>query len=240
MYNRIISMSNLVLIFAIATLFLLNPAKSYADAISVSPPLETTVQTGSERTFSISIIGAQDLGALQFELSFNKDIVEIVDVARGSGIPPVLLDFDIISQGLLRVALAGSEPIDGDAVIDLRVRGLAEGSGAIELMDVQAWALSTGFELLTKSTPGMVTVSKGLPFRGILIAAVILLLLIALIALFLQIRKKKTLVRPNQITVPQQYDKKAQTPSAIKRFCPQCGQQLTMNAAFCGQCGTKI
>ena len=240
MHNRIISMSNLVLIFAIATLFLLNPAKSYADAISVSPPLETTVQTGSEQTLSISIIGAQDLGALQFELSFNKDIVEIVDVARGSGIPPVLLDFNIIGPGLLRVALAGSEPIDGDAVIDLRVRGLAEGSGAIELMDVQAWALSTGFELLTESTPGMVTVTPVSAFSGILIIAALLLFLAALIALIFRMRKKKTIARPELRNIPPQGEQKSQTSPSTKSFCPQCGQQLTMNAAFCGQCGTKV
>ena len=196
MYNRIISISNLAFLHAITALFILQPVKSFADAISVSPPLETTVQTGSERTLPISIIGAQDLGALQFELAFNEDIMEIVDVARGSGIPPVLLDFNIIGPGLLRVALAGSEPINGDAVIDLRIRGLAEGSGAIELMDVQAWALSTGFELLTESTPGMVTITPVSAFSGILIIAVLLLFLVALIALIFRMRKKKTIARP--------------------------------------------
>ena len=243
MKKRISSLPVLAFLVSFATLSLLTPTKSLAYSISVTLPVETTVQTGSEHTIPISIIGAQDLGALQFELVFNEDILEVVDVARGSGVPPVLIDYHIIAPGLLRFALAGSEPIEGDARIELRVLGLAEGSGTIELIDPKAWALGTGFELLVESTPGMVTVTAGLPFSGILIIAAALLLLVVLIALITLIirrRKKKALGKPENKTVPPQTGQRPQAPPSNKRFCQQCGQQLPVSVAFCDQCGTRV
>lgn len=240
MNNRIILLPFFALLILFTILSLLSPIKSFADAITVTLPLETTIQTGSERTIPIAISGAQDLGALQFELAFNDDIMEIVDVARGSGIPPVLMDFNIIGPGLLRVALAGSEPIDGDAKIDLRVRGLAEGSGTIELMELKAWALSTSFELLTESTPGMVKVTTGSALPATLIIAAVLLLIVILIALIFWMRKKKTPAKPQYGTVPLQTGQRPQAPPSMKSFCQQCGQQLPMNTAFCDQCGAKV
>ncbi len=242
MYNKINHRSTLALLLAFTTLFLVCPAKSFADVLSVHPPLETKVKTGSESTLPVSITGARDLGALQFEVLFNEDIMEIVNVTRGAGIPPVLLDFNVVRPGLLRVALAGSEPVDGNAKIELRIRGLTAGSGSIAIQEVNAWALTTGFEILTESRPGQVTVSAGLPVLGIwiiLIAVALVLLLIAIIAMILRMRKKNARVtyHSNKPPIP---NVRPQSPPSFKRFCPGCGQALSANTAFCEQCGEKI
>ena len=162
-----------------------------AAGLSVFPPPDTRVRTGGETTLPVTIEGARDLGALQFDIIFQDDILEIVEVTSGAGMPPVLLDFHVVSPGLLRVALAGSEPIDGDVQIDVRIRGLAAGSGDVALQDTLAWELTSGFELLTESRPGQITVTGGMPMVGLLIALILGLLLLVAIGLILLLRKGK-------------------------------------------------
>jgi len=215
-------------------------ATSFADALSVFPPLETRVRTGSEVTLPVSIKGAQDLGAFQFEMLFDEEILEIVNVTRGSGMPPVLLDFNVVRPGLLRVALAGSESIDGDTRIDVRIRGLATGSGALELQEVKGWALTTGYELLTEARPGYITIIAGSPISGTLIAVILVLILIAALVVLLRMRKSKVSGSSHQSTVPPQSNEKPQTPPAPKSFCRNCGQQISPGATFCGKCGEKV
>lgn len=239
MYNKINFLSNLALLFVWSTIFLLFSPKSFADSLSVFPPPETNMKTGSEFTLPISVTGARDLGALQFDVLFNEEIIEIVNVTQGSGLPPVLLDFNVVHPGLLRVAMAGSEPVDGNAKIELRIRGLAAGTGSIDVKEVKAWELTTGFELLAESTPGTVSVTSGFSFSGIIIAAVILLLLIALFTIIVRMRRKKIRVQDLSEIYSKPYEKAQETPS-FKRFCPSCGQKLSSNAAFCEHCGEKI
>jgi len=191
MFTRYISRSTIALLAAVAALCLIYSAPSFADALSVYPPPETRVRVGSETTLPVSITGASDLGALQFELIYDEEILEVVNVTQGSGMPPVLLDFNVVRPGLLRVALAGSDPIEGDTRIEVRFRGLATGSGAIELQEVKAWALTTGYDLLTEARPGQVTVTTGLPISGILITVIVLLVLIAVVVLIVRMRKGK-------------------------------------------------
>jgi ribosomal protein L40E len=240
MPTRHISRSTVALLVAVATLCLIHTATSFADALSVFPPPETRVRAGSEVTLPVSITGAQDLGALQFELLYDEEILEVVNVTQGSGMPPVLLDFNVVQPGLLRVALAGSEPIDGDTRIEVRFRGLAAGAGAIELQEVKAWALTTGYDLLIEARPGQVTVTTGLPVSGILITVILLLILIAVILLLMRMRKSKVSGSSHQSTVPPQSNEKLQTPPTSKSFCRNCGQQLSPSTSFCGKCGEKI
>jgi len=176
---------------AAAALGLVFAVQALASGLSVFPPPETRVRAGGEATLPVTIEGARDVGALQFDMAFRDDILEIVEVASGGGMPPVLLDFHVVWPGLLRVAMAGSEPIDGDVQIDVRIRGLAAGSGDLEIQDALAWELTTGFELLTEARPGRVTVTGGMPMAGLLITLVLGLLMLAGIGLILLLRKGK-------------------------------------------------
>ena len=240
MLTRYISRSTIALLAAVAALCIIYTATSFADALSVFPSPETRLRTGSEVTLPVSIKGARDLGAFQFEMLFDEEILEIVNVTRGSGMPPVLLDFNVVRPGLLRIALAGSEPIDRDTRIDVRIRGLAAGSGALELQEVKGWALTTGYELLTEAMPGQVTVTAGSPISGTLIAVILMLIVIAVIVLLLRMRKSKVSGRSHKSTAATQSNEKLQTPPAPKSFCRNCGQQISPGATFCGKCGEKV
>lgn len=191
MFNRHIYRFITVFLISAAILSPKLTAQNITDALTIFPPTETRINIGSETVMPISIMGAQDLGALQFELVYDEQILEIVNINNGPGMPPVLLDFNVVEPGLLRVALAGSEPIEGDTRLEVHLLGLAAGSGTIQFQEVQAWELATGYEMLTESRSGQVIVSTGLPVSKTLIAVVLILFLITIAVIIIQKRKGK-------------------------------------------------
>ena len=178
-------------LLAAASLCLLFAEQSTASTLFLLPSPEARVRAGAVATLPVFIEGARDLGALQFDLVFDGEVMEIVDVRAGAFMPPVLLDFHVVQPGLLRVALAGSEAVDEDTRLDIQVRGVAAGNTALTLQNAQAWELSTGHDLLTQTRPGQLTVTGGLPIGGLLIAAIAALVLLAGLGLLLVLRKRK-------------------------------------------------
>ncbi len=186
------------LLLTAASLCFLFAAQSTASTLFLFPSPDARVRAGAVATLPVYIEGARDLGALQFDLVFDGELMEIVEVTAGASMPPVLLDFHVVQPGLLRVALAGSEAVAKDTRLDIQVRGVAAGSTALTLQNAQAWELSTGYDLLTQTRPGQLTVTGGLPISGLLIAVIVALVLLAGLGLLLVLRKRK----PRSIQAP--------------------------------------
>ncbi|MFO7607668.1 MAG: GYF domain-containing protein [Candidatus Krumholzibacteriia bacterium] len=186
------------LLLAAMSLCFLLAGQSTASTLFLHPSPDARVRAGAVATLPVYIEGARDLGALQFDLVFDGELMEVVEVTAGASMPPVLLDFHVVQPGLLRVALAGSEAVDEDTRLDVQVRGVAAGSTALTVQNAQAWELSTGYDLLIQTRPGQLTVTGGLPISGLLIAAVVALVLLAGLGLLLLLRKRK----PRSIQAP--------------------------------------
>jgi hypothetical protein len=171
---------------------LLCGAQGFA-AVSLFTPADAKVRAGAESSVPLHIQGARDLGALQLDVAFDGELLEAVEVSPGANMPPVLLEHHVVAPGLLRIALAASEPIEGDARLDLRFRGLTAGSSTLSVDDARAWELATGFDLLTDTRPGQVTVTRGpsLTLLLVAVAAAFVLLLLLLLVILLSRRRGK-------------------------------------------------
>lgn len=144
-----------------------------ADAISLAFPEEAFAAPGAEVLVPLRTEGARGMGALQFEIRFDPGIVEAAGVAAGTGMPPMLIEYHVVSPGCLRVALAGNEAMDGDAELDLRFRALSPGHTDLAVQDAQAWELDAGHDLLVGVRPGRLVVRAGVASGTVILLLVL-------------------------------------------------------------------
>jgi hypothetical protein len=116
----------------------------HADQIVLSVADETG-SVDSTTDVAIEVRDPQGLGAVQFDLIYDPDIVEPEAVEAGEDVS-ALVDYNIVVPGTLRVAAASNEPIEEDgtlAVVTFMV--LAEGETDLDIELAEAWEQETSY-----------------------------------------------------------------------------------------------
>lgn len=152
---------------------------------------DVTAGAGQEVLVPITAEGAQKMGALMADVTYDPLILEArevdelqdADLAAGAAI-----EANVVEPGRWRVALARSEAIEGSgSLLRLRFQVIGQGQSPVAMENVRAWDQSVPpLDMLVKLQPGAVTVaapakSKGRAY-GLIGAGVIGLVIIALIA----------------------------------------------------------
>ncbi len=159
-----------------------------AAAVTLAVPPDATGVPGRDAAVPIAIRGAQGLGALQFELTYDPAVLEAGEVVAGPGIPGVLLESNVVSPGRLRVAMAGNEPMAGDGELTAAFAVKAAGTSALGLENARAWEQANSLDMLVDVEPGqfLAAASPAAGNRVVLLAVVGGVILLIIIAIFVR------------------------------------------------------
>lgn len=129
-------------------------ASAAAASVTIAVPQDATGVPGHDAAVPIAIRGAQGLGALQFELTYDPAVLEAGEVVAGPGIAGVLLESNVVSPGRLRVAMAGNEPMTGDGELTAAFAVKAPGTSALGLENARAWEQANSLDMLVDVESG--------------------------------------------------------------------------------------
>jgi len=149
--------------------------------------------SGSKVEVPINVRGAQQLGALQMDLTYDPAILDAPTVEKGALAQEITLGSNVVSPGRLRLVMNTSarESVSGDGTLMKAVfvvKGLSGQKCDLRLEQVQAWDNTKPdappYEMLVTVEPGKFAVGgAGLPMA--LIAAIcgaVVVLLVVIVA----------------------------------------------------------
>lgn len=152
---------------------------------------------GGEVNIPIKVGGANNVGAVQFDLTYDGALLTPVNVKAGALAPNSLVEFNAETPGRLAIGLVTVAPINGDGELvtaRFKVNGTQGQVIPLTMVNAQAWDETTLIDNLVKTEPGQITVTSSISmFYILLIAAVICgigLLIIILIIIWLKMRRK--------------------------------------------------
>lgn len=190
MNQRLMNMRPAVVVGAMC--LLATWASTSAASVTIAVPQDATGAPGGDAEVPISIRGAQGLGALQFELTYDPAVLEAGEVVAGQDIAGVLLESNVVSPGRLRVAMAGNEPMAGDGELTATFAVKAPGTSALALENARAWEQENGLDMLVDVESGqfVAATSSAAGSPVVLLAVVGGIVLLVIIAVLLAGRGK--------------------------------------------------
>ena len=109
----------------------------------------------------IHLTGAENIGSLEFVLTYDPSVLEVSGVEAGGLAQSALFDFGIRSPGRLWAGLIDSEGINGDgpiAVVSFKVVGPGASTSLLALENITTYDASSLLDILTNATSGSFTV----------------------------------------------------------------------------------
>ena len=109
----------------------------------------------------IHLTGAENIGSLEFVLTYDPSVLEVSGVEAGGLAQSALFDFGTRSPGRLWSGLIDSEGINGDgpiAVVSFKVVGPDASTSLLALENITTYDASSLLDILTNATSGSFTV----------------------------------------------------------------------------------
>ena len=109
----------------------------------------------------IHLTGAENIGSLEFVLTYDPSVLEVSGVEAGGLAQSTLFDFGTRSPGRLWAGLIDSEGINGDgpiAVVSFKVVGPGASTSLLALENITTYNASSLLDILTNATSGSFTV----------------------------------------------------------------------------------
>ena len=109
----------------------------------------------------IHLTGAENIGSLEFVLTYDPSVLEVSGVEAGGLAQSALFDFGSRSPGRLWAGLIDSEGINGDgpiAVVSFKVVGPGDSTSLLALENITTYDASSLLDILTNATSGSFTV----------------------------------------------------------------------------------
>ena len=109
----------------------------------------------------IHLTGAENIGSLEFVLTYDPSVLEVSGVEAGGLAQSALFDFGSRSPGRLWAGLIDSEGINGDgpiAVVSFKVVGPGASTSLLALENITTYDASSLLDILTNATSGSFTV----------------------------------------------------------------------------------
>jgi hypothetical protein len=209
------------------------------------------VEIAPDQTVAIPVraIDAKGLAALQMQLTFDGEALEVTEVSAGPALPNALVDFKP-TKGFCTVAFASSDPVaaDGDLlIVKMRRKAGANGGSIVLPENVRAWSGDGDQAIQVSAHPGHVAPLpqspsvEGRSFDWRYLAGALAAIVVVAVGAALMLARRgraKASARPAlEKTAPAQSPPK---PGAGPHFCAACGAPLTEDANYCPNCGVKI
>ena len=105
----------------------------------------------------IHLTGAENIGSLEFVLTYDPSVLEVSGVEAGGLAQSALFDFGTRSPGRLWAGLIDSEGINGDgpiAVVSFKVVGPGASTSLLALENITTYDASSLLDILTNATSG--------------------------------------------------------------------------------------
>jgi hypothetical protein len=192
----------------------------------------------------ISATGVVNVGALQFDLVYDPQVLRADTVTRGTPGGNALVDFNASVPGRLRIGMVTTEGIGSDGTIanaSFQLTGDAGASTSLTIENARAWDTPAHLEVLVSAEAGRVSVVAASPPWLVIGAVIGLVALAFLVLLFALTRRKKPApayapasVAPPRYAPPANLPE-VKTPSGWS--CPRCGTANNAASRFCGMCG---
>jgi len=109
----------------------------------------------------IHLTGAENIGSLEFVLTYDPSVLEMSGVEAGGLAQSALFDFGTRSPGRLWAGLIDSEGINGDgpiAVVSFKVVGPGASTSLLALENITTYDAGSLLDILTNATSGSFTV----------------------------------------------------------------------------------
>lgn len=171
-------------------------------------------QPGGTVEIPIQLAGANGLGAVHLEMTYDPRVLTAESAAKGAlAGNNALLESNTKEAGRVVIGLVTLDGIKGDGVIAtarFKVIGDAGTSSDLKLENNQAWERESHAEVLVNTEAGKVTIAAGLP-SWLIPALAVFALLLLLLFLFFVLRRRRPAPQP-AYNAPAAY-----TPSANTR-----------------------
>ena len=109
----------------------------------------------------IHLTGAENIGSLEFVLTYDPSVLEMSGVEAGGLAQSALFDFGTRNPGRLWAGLIDNEGINGDgpiAVVSFKVVGPGASTSLLALENITTYDASSLLDILTNATSGSFTV----------------------------------------------------------------------------------
>jgi hypothetical protein len=188
----------------------------------------------------LQVNGATNVGALQFDLLYDPQVLQVDTVTGGPLAGNALVDSNSTEKGRLRIGLATTDGLKGDGVFvqaNFKIIGHAGSSSSLTIENARAWETPSHLDILVTSEAGRVNVIAASPswwLIGGVLALVVLLSLLLVVVLSRRRTPAPTVVPtrvPPPIDLPERRVVSAWT-------CSRCGTLNPASSRFCGNCGT--
>lgn len=166
-----------------------------AATVTVSAPT-VEAQAGNPVNVPIQMSGANGLGAVHLELTFDPAVLTAQEVTKGAlAGNNALMESNIKEPGRVVIGIVSLDGITGDgtlASVNFNVVGDAGINSSLAWANNQAWERESHAEVLVNAQPGQVTIAAGLPSWLIPVAvAGTIVLLVVLFFIFFASRRRK-------------------------------------------------
>lgn len=206
-----------------------------------------TVEGEKDSTVSVPVTatGTSNVGALQFDLLYDPQVLRADTVTRGAPEGNELVDFNASVPGHLRIGMVTTEGIKGDgtvARVNFHLTGDAGTSSLLTIENARAWDTPSHLEVLVNAQAGKVSVIAASPPWLVIGGVLGLVALAFLLLLFALTRRKKPVPAYAPATYPPtRYAPPANLPEVktpADWSCPRCGTVSPAASRFCSMCGT--
>jgi hypothetical protein len=167
---------------AVALAVVLMPTASHAAATSVAVAVPAAKGgSGAEVKVPITITGAEGVGAMHVELTFDPAVLQPLSAEKGRLISSNALVDSNPQPGRLTIGMVSSDKVSGTGeivVAKFKVLGKKNSKSALGLEKVQAWEGDVNrFDIKVTTTPGEFTVTgkKAFPWLIVVIAAAVVI-----------------------------------------------------------------
>ena len=209
------------------------------------------VEIAADQPVAIPVraIDAKGLAALQMQLTFDGEALEVTEVSAGPALPNALVDFKP-NKGSCTIAFASSDPVaaDGDLlIVKMRRKAGANGGSTVVAEDVRAWG-GAGDQLIQVSAHSghvaPLSQSPSAEGRSIdwryLAGALAAIVVVAVGTVFMLARRGRANASARPALEKSALAQSPPKPGAAPHFCTACGAPLTEDANYCPNCGMKI
>jgi len=198
-----------------------------------------TGAAGSTVEVPIEVAGASKVGALQFELVYNPQLLTAETAKAGALASNSLFDVKTDRPGRLFIALITTEGVNGTGTVataSFKITGMKGQSTSLAPGSAQAWEGITHHEVLVTPVAGMLTITGSFPWHWILIAVAVVALLLAFIIWRRSRRDEKSAPVTAAAAAPTRAAPPT-PPSGGGNFCRHCGKPNPPDSRFCRSCG---